>query len=218
MEVSQLKLSGIILLSALGLVAFAPVAGAQSFGQYGGADPLPVNARVFGVYLNASDRVIGIMSQLRLSFYPGVDFGFQGGIARTDAGSSDRTTLRLGGDLKGIVSRAGEQGPLDVAIGGHLGVEVGDNFNILHLGPNVVASRATPIGDSGSLVPYASLGIKFARVSAGESDQSDFSFPIRAGIELRTMPEFRFIAELQANIGDDFNDDIGLVAGVNLPF
>jgi hypothetical protein len=200
------------------LLSIAPHAHAQSFGQYVGADPLPVNARLFGVYLNASDSVVGILSQLRLSFYPGIDFGFQGGIGRTDAGSGDRTTLRLGGDLKGLVSRAGEQGPLDVAVGGHLSVEVGDNYNVMRIGPSVVASRLLAMGESGGVVPYGSLGLTFTRVSAGDADESDFSFPLRAGVEVRAMPEFRFLAELQVNIGDDFNDDVGLAAGVNLPF
>jgi hypothetical protein len=213
-----LKLRHIILPSVFALLAAAPAAHAQSFGQYGGAETIPVNARVFGAYLNASDHVIGIMSQLRLSFYPGVDFGFQGGLARTDTGPSDRTTLRLGADLKGLVSRARADGPFDVSVGGHLGVEVGDNYNVLHLGPAVTVSRVVAMGDGGGLVPYAGLGLKFTRVSAGDSDASDFSFPLRLGAELRAMPEFRFVAELQANIGDDFNDDIGLVAGVNLPF
>ena len=49
-------------------------AGAQVFGQYGGADPVPVNGRVFGAYLHTSDVVLGGMSQLRLSIYPNVDF------------------------------------------------------------------------------------------------------------------------------------------------
>jgi hypothetical protein len=208
----------VILPCVVTLLSFAPHAHAQSYGQYVGADPLPVNGRLFGVYLNASDGVVGILSQLRLSFYPGIDFGFQGGFARTDAGTEDRTTLRLGGDLKGLVSRAGEQGPFDVAVGGHLGVEVGDNFNVLRLGPNVVGSRLVPMGENGGVVPYGSLGIMFSRVSAGDADESDFSFPLRAGIEVRAMPEFRFLAELQVNIGDDFNDDVGLAAGVNLPF
>ncbi len=206
------------LVSVLALLATAPAARAQSFGQYGGADPIPVNGHVFGVYLNASDHVVGILSQLRLSFYPGIDFGFQGGLARSDADTKDRTTLRLGGDLKGLVTRAGEAGPMDVAVGGHLGVEVGDNYNVLHLGPNVVASRLFPVGDNGAVVPYGSLGLMFSRVSVGNADDSDFSFPLRGGVELRTMPEFRFMAELQVNIGDAFNDDVGLAAGVNLPF
>jgi hypothetical protein len=208
----------VILSCALALPMLAPQAAAQSFGQYGGADPLPVNGRLFGVYLNASDSVVGILGQLRLSFYPGIDFGFQGGLARADNGASDRTTLRLGGDLKGLFSRAGEQGPLDLAVGGHLGVEVGDSYNVLRLGPNLVASRALPVGENGAVVPYGSLGLMFSRVSAGAADESDFSFPMRAGIEVRAMPEFRFLAELQVSIGDDFNDDVGLAAGINLPF
>jgi len=203
---------------ALALSSLAPAAHAQSYGQYGGADPLPVNARLFGVYLNASDSVVGVLSQLRLSFYPGIDFGFQGGFARTDEGASNRTTLRLGGDLKGRITAAGEEAPLDLSVGGHLGVDVGDNYNVLRLGPTLVASRVLAMGQGGGVVPYGSIGLTFTRVSVGNTDESDFSFPLRAGIEVRAMPEFRFLAELQVNVGDDFNDDVGLAAGVNLPF
>lgn len=200
------------------LCALAPRTEAQSYGQYGGADPLPVNGRMFGVYLNASDNVVGILSQLRLSFYPGVDFGFQGGFARYDLGSTNRTTLRLGGDLKGLITEASEQSPLDLAVGGHLGVEVGDNYNVLHIGPTLVGSHTFSMGENGGVVPYGSLGLMFSRVSVGDADDSDFSFPLRIGVEVRTTPEFRFLAELQVNVGDDFNDDVGLAAGVNLPF
>lgn len=213
-----MKLALAVLPCALALLAAPTHARAQSFGQYGGADPLPVNARLFGVYLDASDSVVGLLAQLRLSFYPGIDFGFQGGLARADEGAGDRTTLRLGGDLKGIFSRAGEQSPFDLAVGGHLGVEVGDGYNVLRLGPNLVGSRLLPVGENGGFVPYGSLGLMFTRVSAGDADESDFSFPLRAGIEVRATPEFRFLAELQVNVGDDFNDDVGLAAGVNLPF
>jgi hypothetical protein len=207
-----------VLTSLLAIALLAPAAQSQSFGQYGGAEPLPVNGRVFGVYLNASDNVVGILSQLRLSFYPGIDFGFQGGLARTDFGSSNKTTLRLGGDLKGLVSRAGEQGPLDVSVGGHLGVDIGDKYNVLRLGPTVFVSRTFVTEQGTGIVPYGSIGLTFARVSVGDTDETDFSFPIRFGAELRAMPEFRFLAELQVNAGDQTSDDVALVAGVNLPF
>src|SRR5258705_6644118 len=54
---------------------------AQVPGQFTGAEILPVNAHMYGGYLVASNNVVGGLAQLRLSFYPGVDFGFQGGLA-----------------------------------------------------------------------------------------------------------------------------------------
>lgn len=42
--------------------------------------------------------------------------------------------------------------------------------------------------------------------------------PLRLGLEARLAPEFRIIAELQLFITDRYNDDVGFVTGVNLPF
>ena len=95
------------------------------------------------------------------------------------------------------------------------GVDVGDNYNVLRIGPTLVASRMAPVGDSGAVVPYGSLGLMFSRVSVGDADESDFSFPLRVGVEVRAMPEFRFLAELQVNVGDDFNDDVGGKSGLD---
>lgn len=206
------------LLSLLAALTLAPTARAQTFGTFGGAEALPVNARLFGGYLHANDAVVGALAQLRLSFYPGVDFGFQGGIARTDGVDNDETTLRIGGDLKGQFAHAGEEGFLDMAVGGHLGVDIGDGYNVLRLGPTVIASRTLAMGEHGGFVPYASLGLTFTRISAGDFDDSDFSFPLRAGAEFRVNQAFRFLAELQVSLGDAIDDDIGLAAGVNLPF
>ena len=55
------------------------LAWAQVFGQYTGANPLEPNQHLFGAYLHTSDSVLGAVGQLRLSFFPGIDFGFQGG-------------------------------------------------------------------------------------------------------------------------------------------
>jgi hypothetical protein len=213
-----LKLLRPVVTSVLALLAIAPTARAQTFGQFGGADALPVNARLFGGYLHANDAVVGALAQLRLSFYPGVDFGFQGGLARTDAPGGDKTTLRIGGDVKGQVASAAESGVADMAVGGHLGIDIGDGYNVLRLGPTLFASRVLPLGEGGGVVPYGSLGLTFSRLSVGDFDDSDFSFPLRLGTEFRVNPAFRFLAELQVNISDQADDDLGIAAGVNLPF
>ena len=71
---------GLRLLGLLLVLLAAPVtAGAQVFGQYMGAEIVPVGGHLFGGYLQASQDQLGLLGQLRLSFYPGVDFGFHGG-------------------------------------------------------------------------------------------------------------------------------------------
>ena len=108
-------------------LALPRAASAQVFGQFIGATPLPVNAHLFGAYLQSSENVLGLLGQLRLSFYPGVDFGFAGGFARQDFKGGNRTTLRLGTDHKYQVVApspeypyAGSIGPCSASVTGFL--------------------------------------------------------------------------------------------------
>jgi hypothetical protein len=210
------KLTFLMLLVA-GL-ACATITQAQVFGQYTPADVLAVNARQFGAYVDFSENTAGLLGQLRLSFYPNVDFGFQGGLSRFDLGSSTKTTLRLGSDLRAGVVKAGEQSPVDVAAGGAVGVETTDNYTSIRLGPSVVASRSFALSGDAAIVPYAGVMLCFANVTSHGDSETDFSLPLRLGGELRAIPGVRITAELQLRLGDDFDDDTAFSAGVNLPF
>ena len=120
-----MRITPLVLLAALALGA-AP-ARAQMFGTFTGADPLPVNGRMVGIYLQTSENVAAVVSQLRLSFYPGIDFGFAGGFARQDFGVDEsRTNIRVGGDMKFAVSQPSEKWPFGMAIDAALGIETGD--------------------------------------------------------------------------------------------
>lgn len=208
----------IILMLLVAGLARATTAEAQVFGQYTPADVLAVNARQFGAYVDFSENTAGLLAQLRLSFYPNVDFGFQGGLSRFDLGSSTKTTLRLGSDVRFGVVRAGARFPVDVAAGGALGVETTDDYTSIRLGPSAVASRAFPLSGDASIVPYAGVMLCFTNASAGGESDTDFSIPLRLGGELRAIPGVRITAELQLRLGDDFDDDTAFTAGVNLPF
>lgn len=201
----------------VGLLVAVP-AGAQVFGQLTGAETLPVNGRLFGAYLQSSENVFGLLAQLRLSFYPNVDFGFRGGFARQDFVGGNRTTLRMGTDLKINVAHAGESSPVSLAVGGDLSVETGDDFNVLTVGPSVVASRDLAAGQSLSLAPYVGLGLAFSSVDVGSLNDTDISVPLRIGADLRASDQLHIVAELQLQLWDSFNDDVGFCAGVNLPF
>lgn len=196
-------------------LAVATPAGAQAFGQFMGAEPLAPNARLFGGYIHSSQNESGLLGQLRLSFYPEVDFGFQGGLVRRDLGIGDRTTLRLGGDFKVRVAKPTDQRPVSIAIGGVLGVETGDEVNILTLGPTVTGSRAFT---NGHVTPYARAGIAFTKLSIASFDDTDISVPIRLGADFRLNAALGLVFEIQANLGDRLNDDLGIAGGVNLPF
>jgi hypothetical protein len=198
----------------------AAPAQAQVFGQLSPAETLPVNGHAFGAYVNASENALGLLAQLRLSFYPDVDFGFRGGLTRLDLGptASDRTLLRLGLDVRWLVARASDTFPVDLAVAATLGVERADDFNILSLGPAVQASHLFPMGQGGGVAPYAGLGLAFSDRSILGLDDTDFSVPLRFGAEFRFTPEIRIVGELQLPLGDDYEDGLGFATGVNLPF
>lgn len=211
-----------VLAAMMLLAALVPAgrAHAQVYGQYTGATVVAPDSRVFGAYLNLSQNVVGGLAQLRLSFYPNLDFGFQGGLSRLDpgGGGATRTTLRLGGDLRWQVTGYDPNARADVAVGASLGVETADRFKVLTLGPSVVMSRTLGGTGGASFVPYAGAAVMFASRDAFGVNDSDISLPLRLGIEARLAPEFRLIAELQLFLADRYNDDVGFVTGVNLPF
>jgi hypothetical protein len=202
----------------LAALALAPAAShAQVFGQFTGAEPLATNARMFGAYLQTSENTFGVVSQLRLSFYPNIDFGFQGGLTRLDYVGGDRSVLKMGADLKfGIVTQS-EQQPFSIAAGGGIAMESGDDYNVLTLAPSVVASRRFPMGQS-AVTPYAGLGFAFSGIDVGESDDTDFSIPLRLGALLGIGSFADLVGEVQLQLGDSFNDDLALVVGANFPF
>jgi len=199
------------------LLVGARGAGAQAFGQLTGAEVLPVSSHMFGGYLNASDHLLGLFAQLRMSFYPGIDFGFQGGVTRVEMGDSDVSVIRVGGDLKVQVAKVGSL-PFDLSLGGALGIETGDDISVFGIGPTAVASRSFSMGANGALVPYAGIGLLVQQTELGSEDDSGVSVPLRLGSEFRFSPEFRMLLEFDFFLNDDFHDDVGLVTGVNLPF
>lgn len=209
------------LAAMLVIAALIPVslARAQVFGQYSGASVTPVNGHVFGAYLNLSDHTFGGLAQLRLSFYPSIDFGFHGGLSNLDAGGTlgTRTLLRLGTDVRWQLTGL-DRIPADVAVGAALGVETADQYKVVSLGPSVLVSRSLASASASGFVPYGGLALLFNSRDAFGVEDSDVSLPLRLGIEARMWPEARLVAELQLYITDRYNDDIGFNTGVNLPF
>lgn len=205
-------------LAILALLAASPSQG-QVFGQLTGAQPLEVNGRMFGGYLQFSENVFNVMGQLRLSFYPGVDFGFQGALARQEFGQGDdRTTLGLGCDLKYQIGAASSASPVALALGATIGIQTGDDFSVLSIGPTLVGSRTIATGETVSLSPYVGIGMLFSNYNIGDQDETDFSVPLRFGTTLRLNPGLDLVGEIQFRIGDDFDDDLSTTVGVNAPF
>lgn len=199
------------------LLAAAP-ARAQITGQYTGAKLLEPGTHLFGGYLDVSSNVVGLMAQLRMSFYPGVEFGFQGGPARNDDTGSSRGTIRLGTDVRFSTLRVSDGAPFDLAIGGELGTENGDNYSVIALGPTAVLSRVARSNSSGGITPYAGLALLYSNIDVGSNSDTDFSVPLRLGAEFSATPGMRLVTEVQIRIGDGFRDNASINVGVNAPF
>lgn len=209
-----MKRSLVVLVLAVSSFAARPSM-AQVFGQYTGAETVPVNGHMFGGYVHASSDFLGLLAQLRLSFYPNVDFGFQGGLTRITLPGGDVTTLRIGGDLKAQVARTPSG---DLSLGGALGIETGDELHVLTVGPTAVVSRTFGTSTGAGLTPYAGVAFLFSNIEIGTREITDFSLPFRVGSEFRLAKEVRLCAEIQLRASDEVNDDFGFVTGVNLPF
>lgn len=207
----------VLLVLAAGML-HSGAARAQVFGQFGGASPLGVNARLFGAYAAFTESESELLGQLRLSFYPNVDFGFQGGLARVSVENRSRTSVKIGGDFKALVVRAGESLPADLSLGAAIGISSAEDFTVLGVGPSLVFSRTYGAGAS-KLTPYLGALLLFTRADIDEaSNDTDVSLPLRFGAEYAPNQDLRVLLELQVAVSDQVNDDLRLALGVNFPF
>jgi hypothetical protein len=203
------------LLPVVALLALPSVARSQVFGQWTTARVLPVNGHSFGAQLELSDHVAALMGNLRLSFYPNVDFGFQGGFTRTQIQGSDIGTARLAADLKAGALRVSDGALLDLAFGGFVGLESGDRLGRLVIGPSVVASRGFNANGVERFIPYAGLQARYTQLSFHETQRNDFSLPLRLGCQFPVVQGFRAIGEVQFRFGDDLDDHVAYGFGVD---
>jgi hypothetical protein len=203
------------LLPVLALIVCPAVARAQVFGQWTTARILPVNGHSFGTQLELSDHVAALMGNLRLSFYPNVDFGFQGGFTRTQIEGSNIGTARLAADLKAGALRTTSGAPLDLAFGAFVGLESGDRLGRLVLGPSLVASRGFAVNGVERFIPYAGIQARYTQFSFHESQRNDFSLPLRLGCQFPVVQGFRAIGEVQFRLGDEIDDDVAFGLGMD---
>ncbi len=191
--------------------ALAQVHGALSNGRV-----VPVDSRLGGGYLQFDKSSATLMGQLRLSFYPNLDFGFLGGLSRIDVDNNTRTSVRLGGDFRGQVATQGASFPVDVLLGGALGVETADELTILSVGPQVTASRS--LDHSGRWIGYGGAALLLSRIELSSRSDTDISFPVRLGLEYDPNPYLRLLAEVQLAVSDEIKDDFAATLGVLFPF
>lgn len=204
--------------AALLLFACARPAIAQIDGQFTGAVPLEVDHRLFGAYGGFSARQSDLYAQLRLSFYPGVDFGFHGGLQHLDAMGRVRTAVVMGGDLKTLVAHRSATFPVDLALGGAIGVSNAQSFSVMDIGPLAVASRTSTLNNGAELTPYLGAALLFGRSTIDDHTGTDVSLQARLGLEWRPNADFRVVTELQAPLSSAIDRHPKLLLGANFPF
>ncbi len=208
----------IIACAGLVLAMAAPVARAQVFGQFTSAQPIALDSRLGGGYLSFSKSESELLGHLRLSFHPGVDFGFQGGASRVSVSNVNRTSIQLGGDVKVLVARVSPTFPLDLSIGGAIGVSSADDFTVLSVGPRLVMSRPVALAGNSHLSPFAGAALLFSRSDLAAGNKTDASLPVRFGVEYAPGPDVRVVAALQVGVSDEIRDDLKFTLGANFPF
>ncbi|MCC6348420.1 MAG: hypothetical protein IT347_02380 [Candidatus Eisenbacteria bacterium] len=209
-----------VLFVALAVAGTLAAAGAraQAFGQYSGATTLGMNTRLFGAYGSFTRSESELLAQLRLSFYPNVDFGFQGGLSRVSVLDRSRTSIKVGGDFKGMVVHRGDAAPFDLSLGAALGVSSAEDFNLLSIGPQAVASRTFGSPGRANVTPYVGALLLFTRSDLNNANDTDVSVPLRFGAEYAPNPDIRLVLELGVAVSDRINDDLKLTVGANFPF
>lgn len=205
-----------LLLCAAGLLAAASPALAQINGAFTTARVIPVNSRLGAAYLQFDKSSATLMGQLRLSFYQNLDFGFQGGLSRLDLEDNTRTSVRLATDFRGQMTTQGTSFPVDIALGGTIGVETADELTILSVGPTVGVSRSLDL--AGRVIGYGGASLLFSRIEIAQESNTDTSFPIRFGIEYDPNPWVRMLTEVQLAVSDEIRDDVAFTFGVLFPF
>jgi len=211
------KKSTLLLVALAAGMLQAHVSGAQVFGQFAGAPPIGVNARLFGAYGSFTKSESELLTQLRLSFYPNVDFGFQGGLSRVSVQDRSRTSVKIGGDFKALVVKSGPSAPFDLSLGAAIGISSAEDFTLLSIGPGVVFSRTLGSGGA-SVTPYLGAMLLFTRSDLDNSNDTDVSLPLRFGAEYAPNADLRLVLELQVAASDQVNDDVKLTLGANFPF
>jgi opacity protein-like surface antigen len=204
-----LKKKGVLVkrLLALGLAAALACAASPAFAQVYGilsdAKVVPVNGHLGAAYLQFDKSSATLMGQLRLSFYPNMDFGFIGGISRLDIEDDTKSSVRLAPDFRGQIATQSANFPMSITLGAALAVESADGFSLLSIGPTAQASRVLDL------------------ISRSEIDgkrNTDTSMPLRLGLQYAPNADIRILTEAQLAVSDEIRDDFSFTLGVLFPF
>ena len=199
-----------------GLAGTASPALAQIHGIFNDARVVPVNGHLGAAYLQFDKSSASLMGQLRLSFYPNLDFGFVGGLSRLDVDDDSKTSVRLATDFRGQIATQSSSFPLSITLGAALGVESADGYTLLAVGPTAVASRV--LDQANQWVAYGGASLLLSRSEISGSRNTDTSLPLRAGLQYSPNADIHILSEAQLAVSDELNDDFSFTIGVLFPF
>jgi len=201
---------------AVALACVASPALAQVFGILNDAKVVPVNGHLGGGYLQFDKSSATLMGQLRLSFYPNMDFGFVGGLSRLDIDNNTKSSVRLATDFRGQITTQSADFPLSITLGAALGVESADGYSLLSVGPTAAASRVLDQASQWTATAGASLLLSRAEINGQRN--TDTSLPLRLSLQYAPNPLIRILTEMQLSVSDEIRDDFSFTAGVMFPF
>jgi hypothetical protein len=156
------------------------------------------------------------MGQLRLSFYPNMDFGFIGGLSRLDINDDTKSSVRLGTDFRGQIATQDASFPLNITLGAALAVESADGFSLLSVGPTAAASMG--LDQAKQWEAYGGASILISRSEINGARNTDTSLPLRLGLQYSPNPDIRILSEFQVAVSDEIRDDLSFTLGVLFPF
>jgi hypothetical protein len=205
----------ILFIVALSLVATGP-ASAQVQGTLTTGRVLRPNEHLGGSYLTFDKSSATALGQLRMSFYPNIDFGFQGGLARIDVDNNTRTSVKMGGDFRGQIATQADGSIMDIALGAALGIESADELNQLSVGPP--GDRVAHARHGVAVGGLRRRGTAVLAHRGGLETNTDTSCPLRMGMEYSPNPYLRLLSEVQLAVSDEVRDDFAVTFGVLFPF
>jgi opacity protein-like surface antigen len=201
---------------AAALACAAQPAFAQVYGVLNDAKVVPVNGHLGSAYLQFDKSSATLMGQLRMSFYPNLDFGFTGGLSRLDINDDTKSSVRLATDFRGQIATQGASFPVSITLGAALGVESADGFSLLSVGPTAAVSRVLDQANQWTAFGGASLLLSRSEID-GHRD-TDTALPLRIGLQYAPNAGIRIMSEAQLAVSDEIRDDFALTLGVLFPF
>lgn len=192
------------LLALAGLALVLPAAVAAQAGPYPALQPSRVAEREYNFVLADFDGGSALAVQWREGLgNPRLQFTGELGLAdgRSDAG------LIIGGSLHYQMTRASQDMPFDMVLGGGLGLTTFDNFSVFRIPVGVSIGHRFPLEGNFAITPFVHPRLAINRVSVDtpggnfSDTETDVEIDIGASFEINQQMQLRLGASLGDNSG-----------------